>query len=720
MELHAKRVRAQLNLFKPVMTSCSLEASRKGQDKLGELMTALHRSEIMTKNHDFQHFQGAWIMPQDQRRGGVVLYLHGGGYTCGSLEYAKGFSSVLAAECGVRVFCAAYRLAPEHRYPAAVEDALEAYQYLLKKGYAGHQILLCGESAGGGLIYALCLKLKELGLPLPCGLIGISPWTDLTGSGKSYEENREVDPSMSPELLQFYAKCYTDDPANPLCSPLFGDLTGFPPSLLFVGGDEVMLDDTRMLHEKLVKSGCRSKLIVAPERWHAYVLYCLSENMPQDFETINRFMDKVLSPARSLRWMKLDNAAKIYPAAKRRNWNNFFRISATLTEPVDVAVLRSALDVTARRFPSIAVRLRRGMFWYYLEQIPHSPAIQEEKSCPLAHAPFHEVRQCAFRVLVYHNRFAVEFFHALTDGTGGLTFFKTLLAEYLSQKYGLTIPAGDGVLGRLEEPDAEELEDSFLRYAGNIKASRKEATAWHLTGTPEKDGFKDLVTLMIPAPALKECAKAHGVTVTELLCAAMMQAICQLQAEKVPQRSRRKPVKVLLPVNLRNLFPSKTLRNFASYITPEVDPRMGDYTFDEICAAVHHRMGLENNPQTMRAKFAANVASEQSPLLRVMPLFIKNLAMKAVFDTVGECKSCLCLSNLGVVRLPEVMAPYVARMDFIIGVQAKAPHNCGVLTWNDTVYINCIRSIREPELELHFYRVLHQLGLPVKVESNQR
>ena len=720
MELHAKRVRAQLNLFKPVMTSCSLEASRKGQDKLGELMTALHRSEIMTKNHDFQHFQGAWIMPQDQRRDGVVLYLHGGGYTCGSLEYAKGFSSVLAAECGVRVFCAAYRLAPEHRYPAAVEDALEAYQYLLKKGYAGHQILLCGESAGGGLIYALCLKLKELGLPLPCGLIGISPWTDLTGSGKSYEENREVDPSMSPELLQFYAKCYTDDPADPLCSPLFGDLTGFPPSLLFVGGDEVMLDDTRMLHQKLVKSGCRSKLIVAPERWHAYVLYCLSENMPQDFETINRFMDKVLSPARSLRWMRLDNAAKIYPAAKRRNWNNFFRISAPLTEPVDVAVLRSALDVTARRFPSIAVRLRRGMFWYYLEQIPHSPAIQEEKSCPLAHVPFHEVRQCAFRVLVYHNRFAVEFFHALTDGTGGLTFFKTLLAEYLSQKYGLTIPAGDGVLGRLEEPDAEELEDSFLRYAGNVKASRKEATAWHLTGTPEKDGFKDLVTLMIPAPVLKECAKAHGVTVTELLCAAMMQAICQLQAEKMPQRSRRKPVKVLLPVNLRNLFPSKTLRNFASYITPEVDPQMGDYTFDEICAAVHHRMGLENNPQTMRAKFAANVASEQSPLLRVMPLFIKNLAMKAVFDTVGECKSCLCLSNLGVVRLPEVMAPYVARMDFIIGVQAKAPHNCGVLTWNDTVYINCIRSIREPELELHFYRVLHQLGLPVKVESNQR
>ncbi len=720
MELHARLVRSQLNFFKPFVASCSLEVTRKGQDKLGELMTALHKREVLVKEHDFGRFQGAWIMPRDERRGGVVLYLHGGGYTCGSLEYAKGFAATLASECGVRAFCAAYRLAPENRYPAALDDALEAYRYLLGKGYAAHQILLCGESAGGGLIYALCLKLKELGLPLPCGLIGISPWTDLTGSGKSYEEHREIDPSMTPELLQFYAKCYTDDPTDPFCSPLFGDLTGLPPSLLFVGGDEVMLDDTRMLHEKLLESGCRSKMIVAPERWHAYVLYCLNENMPQDFETINRFMDQVLSPARSLRWMKLDNAAKIYPAAKRRNWNNFFRISATLTEPVDVSVLRSALDVTARRFPSIAVRLRRGAFWYYLEQIPKAPAIQDEKSCPLAHAPFHQVRQCAFRVLVYHNRFAVEFFHALTDGTGALIFVKTLLAEYLSQKYGLTVPAVDGVLGRLEEPSDEELEDSFLRYAGDVKASRKESTAWHLSGTPEKDGFKNLVTLMVPAPELKACAKRYGVSVTELLCAAMMQAIAQLQAEKVPQRRLRKPVKVLLPVNLRNLFPSRTLRNFASYVTPEIDPRMGDYTFEEICAAVHHRMGLENNPQTMRAKFAANVASEKSPVLRVMPLFIKNLAMKAVFDTVGECKSCLCLSNLGVVRLPEVMAPYVARMDFIIGVQAKAPHDCGVLTWNDTVYINCIRSIREPELELRFYQVLHRLGLSVTAESNQR
>ena len=720
MELSAKLVRSQLNFFKPFVAGCSLEVTRKGQDKLGELMSALHKREVLIRDHDFERFQGAWVMPKDERRSGVVLYLHGGGYTCGSLDYAKGFAATLASECGVRVFCAAYRLAPENPYPAAVEDALTAFDYLLKKGYAPHQILLCGESAGGGLIYALSLKLKQLGRELPCGLIGISPWVDLTGSGASYETNRDNDPSLTQELLEFYAKCYTQDPTDPLCSPVRGDLTGLPPSLLFAGGDEILLDDARTLHDRLKAAGCRSKLIIAPERWHAYVLYCLQENMEQDMEEINRFLTQNLSPARSLRWMRLDNAAKIYPAAKRRNWNNFFRISATLTEPIDTAVLASALDVTARRFPSIAVRLRRGVFWYYLEEIPKTPAIQPEKSCPLAHAPFHEVRQCAFRVLVYNNRVAVEFFHSLTDGTGALVFVKTLLAEYLSEKYGLSVPAEKGVLGRLEEPSPEELEDSFARYAGDVTASRAESTAYHLSGTPERDGYKNLVTMMIPAEKLRACAKEHGVSVTELLCAAMMQAIGELQAEKVPNVRHRKPVKVLIPVNLRNLFPSRSLRNFASYITPEIDPRMGDCSFSELCSLVHHKMGLENSRRTMRAKFAANVASERSPILRVMPLFIKNIAMKAVFDAVGECKSCLCLSNLGRVELPEVMVPYVQRMDFIIGVQARAPHDCGVVTWGDTVYINCIRSIQEPELEYRFYRVLHRLGLPVKVESNQR
>ncbi len=719
MGLSAKLVRSQLNFFKPFVANCSLEVTRKGQDKLGELMEAIHWHDVIVHDHNFENFEGAWVIPKEERRSGAVLYLHGGGYTCGDLEYAKGFASTLAAECGVRVFCVAYRLAPETRFPGAVDDAEESYRYLLSKGYTPEQICLCGESAGGGLIYALCLRLKERGLPLPCGIIAISPWVDLTASGESYITNKDADPSLTEELLRFYAKCYADDVRAPEVSPLFAELDGLPPSLIFVGGDEILLDDSKRMHEKLLQSGCKSQLVIAPERWHAYVLYMLNENM-SDFDTINQFLSRVMAAERKQQWMRLDNAAKIYPAALRKKWSNVFRLSATLSEPVDRDVLRAALDVTLRRFPSIGVRLRKGIFWFYLERVPEVPEITEEQSYPLVHMSYASIRECAFRVVVYKNRIAVELFHALTDGTGGMIFLKTLLAEYLSRKYGISVPNTDGVLCRMDEPSPEELEDSFIKNAGTVSAGRKEATAYRLTGTTEPDGFVHLTTFMLDAAEVKARAHEYSATVTEFLTAAMMQAILRLQAEKVPHRSRRKPVKVLVPVNLRSLFPSKTLRNFALFITPELDPKLGDYSFDEICKSVHHRMGIDNTAKQMSMKIAANVNSEKSPILKVMPLFVKNAAMKAVFDAVGERKSCLCMSNLGNVRLPEVMRQYVTRMDFIIGVPSCSAYNCALLSYGGTTYINLVRSIEEPELEMHFYKVLRELGIHVKVESNQR
>lgn len=718
MALSAKLIRAQLNFFHPLVSGLSLETIRKGQDKLGELMGFIHRKDTIVKHHSFDEFEGAWIIPKDERRSGVILYLHGGGYTCGDLEYAKGFGSTLAIQCGSRVFCAGYRLAPEHPFPAALDDTLTAYTYLLDKGYSPEQITLCGESAGGGLCYALCLRLKEAGLPLPGGIIGISPWTDMTASGASYEDNRDVDPSMTKELLDFFASCYTTDRSNPLVSPLFGDLTGMPPSLLFAGGDEIMLDDTLLLHQKLLDCGCKSKVCIAPERWHGYVLYNLKEN-EQDFVTINQFLNKHQSQERKLRWMRLDNAAKIYPAARRRNWSNVFRLSATMSEDVDREVLQSALDVTVRRFPSIAARLRRGVFWYYLEQIPQAPEIRQEMSYPLARMSKRDIRKCAFRVIVYNRRIAVEFFHALTDGNGALVFLKSLLAEYVQQKYGIHVSNEKGVLARLEEPSPEEMEDSFLKFAGDFPASRKENTAWHFRGTPEPDGFLNLTCFRLNVADVIEKAHSYGVSLTAFLVAAMMQALMNWQQEVVHRRRSRKPIKVLIPVNLRKLFPSRTLRNFVYYTTPELDPRLGSYSFKEICSIVHHKMGMDINPKIMASKFATNVRDEQSPFLKIVPLFLKNIVMKAVFDVVGECKSCLSMSNLGAVDLPDEMKPYVERFDFIIGPQAKFPHNCGVLSYNGTLCINMIRKIKESGLEAHFFRVLQQQGLHVLAESNQ-
>ena len=420
-----------------------------------------------------------------------------------------------------------------------------------------------------------------------------------------------------------------------------------------------------------------------------------------------------------LRWVKLDNAAKIYPAARRKNWSNLFRQSVTLTEKVDLQVLQSALQVTVKRFPSIAARLRRGAFWYYLQQVRSAPPIREEYSYPLVFMDREEMRQCAFRVIAYENRIAVEYFHSLTDGTGALVFLKSLTAEYLEQKYGICIPCQHGILDRTEPPQEEELEDSFLKYTGSVPASRKDTNAWKMSGTPQPDGALNVTCFQLDVPQVLEMAHAYHATMTVFLSAVMMQALQNLQQEQVKDPRKRKGIKLLIPVNLRQLFPSRTLRNFAMYTIPEIDPRLGEYTLAEICKVIQSKMDAEVTPKQMRKVITTNVNDEKNPLVRLIPLPIKNMVMKAIFDTVGERKSCLSFSNLGLVKLPEVMAPYVRRFDFILGAQAAAPYNCGMVSYGSTVYINFTRNICEPGLERHFYWSLRQLGISVTVESNQ-
>lgn len=421
----------------------------------------------------------------------------------------------------------------------------------------------------------------------------------------------------------------------------------------------------------------------------------------------------------SLRWLRLDNAAKIYPAARSRKWTNVFRLSVTLREEVDVELLQRALDVTAPRFPSICARLRQGVFWYYLQQLPESPRIREDSSYPLTHMPRSELRRCAIRVIVYGRRIAVEVFHALTDGNGALVFLKSLLAEYLQQKYGIAVPAELGVLDRQQAPQEEELEDSFLKHSGPICASRRSNDSWQLEGTPELNRFLHVTCLHLPVDILRQKAHQYQVSITEFLGAAMLMALQDLQAAQVPQQEKRKSVKLLIPINLRRMFGSRTLRNFVLYATPELQPRLGHYSFEEICRMVHHRMGLENNPKHMSMMIATNVVSEQILAVKLMPLFVKNIVMKAVYFAVGERKSCLSLSNLGQVKLPEVMVPYVENFDFILGVQATSPYNCGVVSFGNTARVNFIRNIRQPMLERRFYEVLHQLDIPVTAESNR-
>ncbi|MBO5262277.1 MAG: alpha/beta hydrolase fold domain-containing protein [Clostridia bacterium] len=742
MRPFTKFLRSQISFFKGFIANCSLETVRRHQDRLGKFMASFHKSEVNYEDILIGDMEACMISPRDELSRGIILYLHGGGYTCGDLDYAKGFATMLCAKCGIKVLCVAYRLAPEHVFPAAIDDSMEAYGYLLSHGYAPESIILCGESAGGGLCYSLCLKLREKGRVMPAGIIAISPWTDMTASSKSYEENRKADPTMTIARLKYYSDFYlygldekgkkkarpltNPDPvddfekkSNPLVSPALGELDKLPPCLVFVGGDEIMLGDAQRVHEGVINSGGRSELIVTPKMWHGYLLYGLKEN-EGDFGKIRRFIKEIVPLQKKLKWMSLDNAAKIYPAARRRDWSNVFRISATLSEKIDKETMQVALDVTVRRFPSIAVRLKRGFFWYYLEEIPKAPEIMDEKPYPLARMIFDDIRKCAFRVIVYENRVALEFFHAVTDGNGGLIFLKSLIAEYLYQKYGIKVPNTHGVYDRLEEPNESEWEDSFHKHAGSVKHSRWEKTAFKIVGKAEPDGFRTNTTFIMDADQIKNEAKRYGVSVTAFFVSILICTNLRIQESLVHYPSLRKPVKILVPVNLRNLYPSNTLRNFVLYTTPGVDPRYGEYTFEEICKIVYHQMSLEVTPKQMSARIATNVGNENTLILKLAPLFLKNMIMKLAFKAVGEKKSTFSFSNMGVVTMPQEMAEFVTRVDVLLGVQSTAPYNSAMVTYGGKTYLNIIRNIKDSILERELYNTFKELGLKVVAESNSR
>lgn len=419
-------------------------------------------------------------------------------------------------------------------------------------------------------------------------------------------------------------------------------------------------------------------------------------------------------------WFKLDNAAKIYPASHSKYWSNLFRVSATLKEEVDLKILEQAIKNTIPRFPSIAARLSEGLFWYYLRPVSEPPAIMAEYSYPLVYMTKAEMKSCAFRVIAYKNRIALEIFHALTDGSGGLIFLKSLVAEYLELKHNIEIPCEHGVYSRKERPKHYETEDSFLKNAAPIKESRKDTDAWKIDGTPEEDSFLNVTFFQMSSEEIIKLAREKNVSVNTYLCAVLMKAILNLQFDLIKNPKKYKPVKVLIPINLRTIFDSKTLRNFALYTIPELDPRLGDYSLDEIIQIVHHKIGTYATKKNMAKMIETNVADERKIFLRIVPLFIKNIVMKMVFNSVGEKKSCLSFSNLGNIQLPDIMKECVERIDFILGPQAQAPYNCSCYSYGGILNVTFSRDIKESRLETYFFRELQKLGVEVCVQSNQR
>ncbi|NLM85680.1 MAG: hypothetical protein GX171_03185 [Clostridiales bacterium] len=415
-------------------------------------------------------------------------------------------------------------------------------------------------------------------------------------------------------------------------------------------------------------------------------------------------------------WLRLDNAAKIYPAARTKGWMPMFRVSLTFVMDIDRDKMDQALKTTLKRLPLFGYRLRRGLFWYYFERQDSQPMVEEDARNPML--PFRLTGRHSFmlRLRCHKRRVALEVFHALTDGFGATTFLLTLAAEYLFLVTGHRIPPGGMVLDTRDKPSQEEWTDSFPRYARKLTHPRKEQTAWQLKGYKEAPGFLRVVTGELPTQQLLDLARSRGTTVNTLLSALLLQAL--LEQKDSSRRGRKKPVKLSLPVNLRRFYPSLTLRNFSFYVNVPAHSGHGLEDLDAMIKYISHYMGLETMEARLNARFSANVKAEQNPLLKVAPLFIKSLFLKLMYRATGERYVTSTMTNLGQVNLPPEMLPHVLRMNLVLGPAQKTPLSAAVISACGKTCVSFSKTMRDTGVERAFFTALVKLGIPVYITSN--
>lgn len=417
-------------------------------------------------------------------------------------------------------------------------------------------------------------------------------------------------------------------------------------------------------------------------------------------------------------WYKLDLSANVYPTLQRRDFSNVYRLSITLKEKIDPEILQQAIDMTLPRFPTFKVSLRSGFFWRYLEPNDRpGPFLEKDIANPCMPMDFNANNKYIIRFYYYEKTISLEVFHSVSDGLGGLFLLRTVAAEYLKLK-GYDIPLFPGIKDIHSKPEKGELEDSYIKYASSkIKPPRSQGKAYRVEGTPEEEHTLNIIRGVISTSQIKAKAKSYGVSITEYLNAVLLYALMKHQEMMNPKRL--KPLKLALPVDLRGMFPSITLRNFISMIYPSIDPRMGEYTFEEIVKQMHHYMRFYINNKFLNADITTNASTQQHPVIRVVPLFIKDFVVKEFYKRVQDCQSSAGLTNVGAMKLSDEMKEHVERFDVLMGQPFSSRTNCAIVSYEDILSISFASAIKETDVERFFFRKLVEEGIEVTIETNR-
>lgn len=403
------------------------------------------------------------------------------------------------------------------------------------------------------------------------------------------------------------------------------------------------------------------------------------------------------------KWYRLDNGAKIFPPNVTKKDSKVFRFSCELYENIDKIILQNALNKTLEDCPLFLSSLKRGLFWYYLETSSIKPVVKEEKNvvCDIIE------KSLLFRVTYYKKRINLEVHHALTDGTGTLVFLKSLISNYLIERYNIK----SKIL--LDTTSISEKEtDSFEKYYKKNKniGLSKSIKAYNLRGDMYVENRLKVIEGIVSTNEILKLAKKHNTTVTIYLVSVLIKSIGMTMSLK----EKRKSVIITVPVNLRKYFKSSTVRNFFNTISIEYKFENNNENIDKIIKSVKRQFKEKLTLKNLTERMNSFALLENLLIIRLVPVFIKDIVLK-YFHKLFRKEQTMILSNVGIVDMPEELQKYIRLFDVFTSTDCTQICMCSYL---DNMTLSFTTHFIDSEIEKNFFRELSKNNIDIEINTN--
>lgn len=437
------------------------------------------------------------------------------------------------------------------------------------------------------------------------------------------------------------------------------------------------------------------------------------ENQVPEEEKRNAVKKENKRTQREIRWDRLDNTAHLFPVIAGESMTNVYRISVSLTEMVQPEPLQEALDIVLPKFDGFNLRLRRGVFWYYFEENGKpAPRVREENSFPCRYIQPNKNRSYLFRVTYYKYRINLEVFHVLTDGMGGINFLKELAYQYLRLVHPeLKDKRGDS----LSSDISMNREDSFLKnYKKRASIGYQTKKAYLIKGEKLRPGEFGVMHGYMKIPELKKVCREYGVSINEYLVGTYIWSVYTECMKGMPSE---RPIRVAVPVNLRPFFNSITTKNFFVMVSAEFHPTEESYTFPDVLGIVRESLKSQIDREHLEQLFSYNVSNQMNTMARMVPLFLKNIAMRYVYRTSALANTAT-VTNIGNITVEEEYRPYVEMFHAFLAM-SKGQHLKGTIcSYGDTLVFTFSFDLLDTSVQRGFFRRLAEDGVMVEMESN--